>query len=102
MRKSAIQILALACAAALVMAPVISPGIAKAGSKTSKSAHLRKHPRTISHRSFAPAFQGQPIVGPAGPAGDVCPGNARSFDCKIWPPPFDDDPDRKNSGTDGG
>jgi hypothetical protein len=26
---------------------------------------------------------------------------ARSFDCKIWPPPFDEDPDRKVSGSDG-
>ena len=32
--------------------------------------------------------------------GAVCPGNARSFDCKIWPPPAYDDPDRR--GTDGG
>ena len=33
---------------------------------------------------------------------DVCPGLARSFDCKIWPPPMYDDPDRKKSGSDGG
>jgi hypothetical protein len=30
-------------------------------------------------------------------SGDVCPGIGRSFDCKIWPPPFEDDPDRKTS-----
>jgi hypothetical protein len=30
----------------------------------------------------------------------VCPGIARGVDCKIWPPPVYDDPDR--TGTDGG
>ena len=25
----------------------------------------------------------------------VCPGGARSFDCKVWPPPAYDDPDRR-------
>lgn len=39
---------------------------------------------------------------PAGPSGPVCPGLARSFDCRVWPPPFDEDPDRKASGTDSG
>jgi hypothetical protein len=34
---------------------------------------------------------------------DVCPGNAHgAYECKIWPPPVDDDPDRKGGGGDGG
>lgn len=35
-------------------------------------------------------------------AGPVCPGIARSIDCSIWPPPIDEDPDRKRGGGGGG
>ena len=80
-----------ACATALVVAPVVS-------SAKVKSTHHKK----IRHHGFAPAFHPRPVFPAAAPNGDVCPGNARSFDCKIWPPPFDQDPDRKQGGTDSG
>ena len=79
-----------ACTTALVAAAANSPVDA---------AHHRKHPRKVTHRISAPFLQVRPA---ARPGGNVCPGSGRSFECKIWPPPFDDDPDRKMSGTDGG
>jgi hypothetical protein len=39
----------------------------------------------------------RPVVGTYAPSEPVCPGLGRSFDCKIWPPPYADDPDRKTS-----
>jgi hypothetical protein len=43
-----------------------------------------------------PAF-----VPPYSQAGPICPGIARGIDCKVWPPPIDEDPDRKR-GAGGG
>jgi hypothetical protein len=92
MRKSALRILALIVTTTMLAGAAGFTSVsARVSSKTSKSAHLKKHPGRIS--------RALPI---AGPAGDVCPGIGRSFECKIWPPPLYDDPDRKNSGTDGG
>jgi hypothetical protein len=101
MSKSAIRFFTLAiCATSLVLVPMVDP--AKAISSSSK-----KHKRHV-HAQRAPGFggawggnwyAGQPVARPPGP---VCPGVGRSFDCKVWPPPFDEDPDRKTSGTDAG
>ena len=80
-------------------------------SKTSHSKHLRKH--KVVHWYYGPgyarpAFRPWP-AGAAWPAAqpqrtpvDVCPGSGRSFECKVWPPPMDQDPDRKASGADAG
>jgi hypothetical protein len=109
MSKSAIRLLTLAiCATSLVMVPTVEP--AKAASSSSKkhtSSISKKHKR---HVQRAPGFGGAwggtwyarqaPVARP--PSGPVCPGIGRSFDCKVWPPPFDEDPDRKASGTDAG
>src|SRR4029077_712982 len=46
--------------------------------------------------------QAQAFVPPYSQAGPVCPGIARSIDCKVWPPPFDEDPDRKRGASGGG
>jgi hypothetical protein len=85
--------------------PVI-PMIIPAQAETSSSKHMKKHMKTIRER---PGFSGSwsagqtwPVTRPSGRAGAVCPGIARSFECGTWPPPFDDDPDRKASGTDAG
>ena len=87
MTRSAIQLLALTiCATTLAGAP--------AQSGTSHSKHIKKH----AFRTVRPAWPG---VSPPAQSGPVCPGMGRSFDCKIWPPPFDEDPDRKTSGSDG-
>ena len=101
MSKLAIRLLTLAVyAAALAAVPAVTP--AKAGASSSR--HIKKHKRhkqprlqrSLVCRSGAgccQAFQsGRPSL----------PGHRRSFDCKTWPPPMEDDPDRKISGSDGG
>jgi hypothetical protein len=45
--------------------------------------------------------QAQAFVPPYSQAGPVCPGNARGIDCRVWPPPIEDDPDRKRAGGGG-
>jgi hypothetical protein len=103
MRLHAIGLLTLAIYATGAVVPVMTA----AGGETS-SRHIRKHhARTSpgwnrsSRRSWA-AEQIRPVAPSWSGGGSVCPGLARSFDCKIWPPPFDDDPDRKASGADAG
>ena len=98
MSKSSIQLLTLAiCATALVVVPTVTP--AKAGTRSSR--HIKKH-------RIRPVFIGSPSVDQARPAGPVyqpgeaCPGNRRAIDCKIWPPPMYEDPDRKTGSSDGG
>ncbi len=101
MSKFAIRLLTLAIyAAALAAVPAVTP--AKAG--TSSSRHIKKHKKQSSPRFSDPWSAGRawPVTRPSSPAGPVCPGIARSFECKTWPPPMEDDPDRKISGPDGG
>jgi hypothetical protein len=103
MRHSAMRLLMLATSVVALMSVVAT----EAGAA---SRHVRKH-----HHRMNPAWDNtwhnawdnswasgavRPMVRP--PVGDVCPGSGRSFECKIWPPPFDQDPDRKISGSDGG
>jgi hypothetical protein len=103
MSKFAIGLLTLAMyAAALTVVPMVTP--AKAATNSSK--HVKKHKRKIQN---SPGFsdpwsagQARPVTRPSSPARPVCPGIARSFECGTWPPPMEDDPDRKVSGTDGG
>ena len=101
MSKFAIRLLTLAiCATALAVVPMVTP--AKAA--TSSSKHATKHKKKIQR---SPGFsdpwsagQAWPVTRPSSRAGAVCPGLARSFECGRWPPPMEDDPDRKASGTD--
>jgi hypothetical protein len=88
------------CATALAVVPMVTP----ANAATVNSKHIKKHKIQKSRGISDPwsAGQARPVTRPSGQAGGVCPGNARSFDCRVWPPPFDDDPDRKVSGSDGG
>ena len=101
MSKFAIRLLTLAMYATSL--PVISM-IAPAQAETSN--HIKKHSKNIqsSYGFSDPRSAGQawPVTGPSSQAGPVCPGIARSIDCRIWPPPFDEDPDRKQGGGDGG
>ena len=78
------------CTAALMALPAVAP--AEAGTK-----HVKKHARHWRQHDGV-AWQVAPAR-PVAPSytGDVCPGIGRSFDCKIWPPPYADDPDRKTS-----
>jgi hypothetical protein len=102
MSKFAIGLLTLSmCATALVVVPMVTP----AKAETSSSKHIKKHRKNIQRspgiRDPWSAGQAWPVTGPSSQAGEVCPGIARSFECKTWPPPFDDDPDRKRSGGGG-
>jgi hypothetical protein len=100
MSKLAIRLLTLAMfATALVVVPMVTPAKAETGS----TKHIKKHKKkSPGFSDLWSAGQAWPVTKPPSPAGDVCPGIARSFECKIWPPPMYDDPDRKHSGTDGG
>jgi len=97
MSKSAVGLVTLVIyAGALVMAPSLTP----ARAETSGGKHIKKHKRV--HRS--------PVIGNAWLANQAWPNDrsyrqpsvtcSRSFECAKWPPPFDEDPDRKASGTD--
>jgi hypothetical protein len=88
MSKSAIRLLALT-----IFATTLAGAPAESG--TSHSKHIKKH----SFRIVRPAW---PAVSPPAQSGEVCPGIGRSFECRIWPPPINEDPDRKISGSDGG
>lgn len=103
MSKFAIRLLTLAMYAT---APVVVPMVTPANAETSSSRHLKKHQKKIQkrHRFSDPWSAGQawPVTRPSSQPGEVCPGIARSFECKTWPPPMYDDPDRKVSGADGG
>jgi hypothetical protein len=101
MSKIAIRLLTLTISAtALVVVPALAP--AKAA--TSSSRHMKQHEKQKSRGLSGPwsAGQARSVAAPPSQAGAVCPGIARSFECRTWPPPFDDDPDRKHSSSDGG
>jgi hypothetical protein len=94
MSRIAIPLLRLGMlATASPMVLMVAPAEAASGKKY---GHHQRSTR-ISHHWHA--GQAWPVTRPSGP---VCPGLARSFDCKVWPPPFDEDPDRRVSGTDSG
>jgi hypothetical protein len=103
MAKSAIQLLLLTIG---VLAAVSTAAPTEA--RTGHSSHIKKHQASkhqASNRGFhsmRPADRAWPGPTPPIQSGEVCPGIARSFECKIWPPPINEDPDRKMSGADGG
>jgi hypothetical protein len=86
--------------------PAISM-IAPAQAETSSSKNIKQQHR--KNIQWSPgvsdtwsAGQAWPGTGLSSQAGPVCPGIARSIDCRIWPPPIDEDPDRKRGGGGGG
>ena len=103
MRKPAIPFLALAIGAAALMAVLaIAPAAAKTSGKTSgRHMHMTQHHRHWRHHAERPWYgaPAQPMARSYSQSGSswVCPGIGRSFDCKIWPPPYADDPDRRTS-----
>ena len=89
MSKFAIRLLTLAMyATALVAVPMVTP----ANAATNGGKHT-KHKKKIQN-SWS-AGQASPVTRPSSRPGEVCPGMARSFECKTWPPPMYDDPDRR-------
>jgi hypothetical protein len=96
MSQFAIRLLTLAtCATALVMVPMVTP----AKAETSSNRHIKKHKIQKRYGFNDPWSAGQawPVTRPSSQAGAVCPGIARGFECRTWPPPMEDDPDRKVS-----
>jgi hypothetical protein len=93
MSKIAIRLLTLATFA-LVVVPVIAPAKAEASSSKKHKKHVKRSPGFSDPWSAGRAW---PVTRPASQPGAVCPGIARSFECTRWPPPMEDDPDRKVS-----
>ena len=91
MRPYAIRLLTLAVSAAVVVALLTATDVA------ASSRHIRKHHGWSE--SWA-SGEVRPVAHSYSP-GSVCPGISRGIDCRIWPPPFDEDADR-NSGDGGG
>src|SRR5579871_3689841 len=99
MRNSAIRLLTLALTTTMLAgAATIGPAEASAHHGKPIKRHQARHPVYSRYPIADQAWRGRVFNQP----GDVCPGSGRSFECKIWPPPMDQDPDRKMSGTDGG
>jgi hypothetical protein len=103
MSKFATRLLILAmCAVSLALVPIVTPAKAEA----SHSKHIKKHKKIRR----GPAISDPWSAGYAWPNNQAWPGNRpssqpshtcfRAFECAKWPPPFDEDPDRKASGTD--
>ena len=98
MDKFAIRVLTLAiCATALA----VFPAITSAEAATINGKHFKKHRNKIQN---GPGFgehwsagRARPVARSSRQAGPVCPGIARGFECATWPPPMEDDPDRKVS-----
>ena len=102
MRRTAIRLLTLAIATAVTV-PLLTATAVEASSRKFRT----HHPRTNlgwnnSWRRASAAQEVRPVAPSWSGGSEICPGLARSFDCKIWPPPYDVDPDRKMSGSDGG
>jgi hypothetical protein len=100
MSKLAIRLLTLAlCTTALALVPTVTP----ARAATSSGGHIQKHKKHWPSRVSVPwsVGQAQAFVPPYSQTGPICPGIARSFDCKVWPPPIDEDPDRKRGASGG-
>jgi hypothetical protein len=92
MSKLAIRLSMLTIGATVLVAiPTVTPAEAAAN-----NGHVKKHKK---HRSVGgPVYVGeaQPVIRPGYyPNDQICPGIGKSFECKIWPPPIDVDPDRK-------
>jgi hypothetical protein len=102
MSKVAIRLLSLAMyATSLPVIPMITPAQAETGSTKDIKTQHRKN------ILWSPGFRDPRsanawiVTGPSSQLGPVCPGNARGIDCRIFPPPIDEDPDRKRAGGGG-
>ena len=98
--RHAIRLVTMAVCAVAV--PVIAASESDA-SGGGRERQVRKHHQrphlgwnNSLRRSWA-ADEIRPVAPSWSGGGEVCAGNARGIDCKIWPPPIGDDPDRKAS-----
>ena len=96
MSKFAIRLLSLAMYATSL--PVISM-MTSDQAETSSTKHTKKQHR--KNIQWSPGFSDPRsanawiVTAPSSQLGPVCPGLARGIDCRIFPPPIDEDPDRK-------
>jgi hypothetical protein len=93
------------CVTAVGVIPMV-----KATESEANSPHIGKHYKkhyklkkpglnALASRKIRPWLQPSFEHG----ADDVCPGNPHgAYECKIWPPPVDVDPDRRNGDAGGG
>ena len=91
MRPSTISLLMLAiCATAVISVVAVTDAQAS-------GRHIQKPYARQSHgfRDSWAAGELRTAAQSSPPGGDVCRGGARSFDCRTWPPPIGDDPDRR-------
>ena len=104
MRPYATRFLTLAfCATAVLVIPVTAASDGEAASRHLRKSHQRTQPGwTNSFRRSSASGEVQPSAPTFRARGNVCPGSARAIDCSVWPPPYDDDPDRKATSSDGG
>ena len=103
MSKFAIRLMSLAMyATSLPVIPMITP----AQAETSSTKHTKKqHRKNIQwSRGFSDPRSANAwnVTGPPSQAGPACPGLARGIDCWIFPPPIDEDPDRRKGVGGGG
>ena len=92
MSRYAIRLLTLATCAAIVVVPVVTATAGEASSPRIRHHHKQTNLR-LNNAWASEEFR--PMATARNRGGDACPGSARSFDCKIWPPPADADPDRR-------
>jgi hypothetical protein len=96
------RLTAAICAIAVVVPLVTATDLEASSRHTRKHQRMSHHYRTGGFNDFRAGREFRPVVPSWRAGGDVCPGSGRSFECKVWPPPFDQDPDRKASGSDAG
>jgi hypothetical protein len=98
MRELAIQFSVLAIGATALGATALLAVPAEAKTPGQHMHHVKHHKHWRHHagpaRYSAPA---RPLARYYNQSGPICPQVGHSFDCKIWPPPYEDDPDRKTS-----
>jgi hypothetical protein len=96
------RLIMVVCVTTVGVSPVV-----KATESEANSRHIGKHHHKPKNPSLNSRASGniRPVARPGFERGadDVCPGNPHgAYECKIWPPPVDVDPDRKGGGGDGG
>jgi hypothetical protein len=101
------RLILVICATAVGVMPAV-----KAAEGEASSRHIGKHHKLKHYQPKKPGLNSRasreirPVARPRfAPASfergdpDVCPGNPHgAYECKIWPPPVDVDPDRRNGG----
>ena len=102
MSKFVIRLLSLAIyATSLPVIPMFTPAQAETSSKHTKKQHSKNIQRSLGFSDPRSADRAWTVMGPSSQAGLVCPGLSRGIDCRIFPPPIDEDPDRKRAGGGG-